>query len=184
MYVGSLPSFTTTSYSLDLWEGLEVQVQILHQVLVDKRARLPLLSSSACARDPLLAVTAGVQGRPHLTSCELSEQQDEKTFQILCLYTREVSCRLHICPPSSKNEWEHNSDFKSNFWSPVLLVSLPVTSRVDSRNFPWTIHFPADISQAATTKNYKSNFGSDLHIYLFVQVLLEQKLLTFGMKIK
>ena len=43
---------------------------------------------------------------------------------------------------------------------------------------------PADISQAATTKNYKSNFGSDLHIYLFVQVLLEQKLLTFGMKIK
>lgn len=37
------------------------------------------------------------------------------------------------------------------------------------------IHFPADISQAATIKNYKLNFGSDLHIYLFVQVLLGAK---------
>lgn len=74
--------------------------------------------------------------------------------------------------------------FKSNYCSSVHLASLPVTSRVDSQNFPWMIHFPADISQAATIKNYKLNFGSDLHIYLFVQVLLEQKLLTFGMKIK
>ena len=74
--------------------------------------------------------------------------------------------------------------FKSNCCSFVHLVSLPVTSRVDSQNFPWKIHFLVGISQAATIKNYKLNFGSDLHIYLFVQVLLEQKLLTFGTKIK
>ena len=142
------------------------------------------LSSSACALQPTNACD---------TRCPRSYSSD--LFWIIWITGWEdLSNSLPVLKrsflqdciyfPLLKMTKNTSQTFKSKYCSSVHLVSLPVTLQVDSRNFPWMIHFPADISQAATIKNYKSNFGSDLHIYLFIQVLLEQKLLTFGMKIK
>lgn len=175
--IASLPSFTTTSYSLDLSRRPWSSSARLCTKCLQTKSPLALPEPSIVLCDPLMPVNQMSKILliwPILNY--LNNRMREDLSNSLPTHKRSFLQDCIYFPLLLKMNKDPTQPFKSNYCSSVHFGFLTCQQLrvVQSEFLAWMIHFPADISQAATIKNYKLNFGSDLHIYLFVQVLLSK----------